>query len=151
MHTFEDYPHGGWHYVVAKDDNGEAKFLHSIQVPKKLFSLAGNYFYYRLSGDGLFSGIHVSASLYDKGWYEEGRDTGHIAIPNKTSLYRSLDIMREITGISFTENDFVGDFRKKCRALLFSLRDYRGETITKSQFETYKLLTNLPVLSPNVW
>lgn len=151
MHTFEKYPSGGWHYVVVKDGDGEAKFLHSIQVLKKFFSLGGNYFYYRLSNDGLFSGIHVSVSGYDRDWYGEDRDTGHVGISNKTSLHRSFDIMREITGISFSDNDLVGDFRRKCRATLFSLRDYRGETITKSQFETYKLLTNLPVLSPNVW
>ena len=153
MHVFEKYPNGGWHYVVVKDDGGEAKFLHSIQIPKKLFSLTGNYFCYRFcSGDsGFLTGISISTSRTKTGWFDPARSLGIVAIPNKVSLYRAFDIMREITGISFDDNDTVGNFRRKCNATLFSLRDYQGETITKSQYETYKLLTNLPVLSPNVW
>ena len=152
-HTYEKYPHGGWHYVVVKDDDGEAKFLNSIHVPKKLFSIRGNYFYYRTAENrsGPFAGISVSTFWSDDGRHDDSLSVGHVAIPNKASLYRAFDIMREITGIGFTDNDLVGNFRTKCSAMLFSFRGYRGETITKSQFETYKLLTNLPVLSPNVW
>jgi hypothetical protein len=152
-HIYEEYPKGGWHYVVVKDGDGEAKFLHSIQVQKEFFSLTGNYFCYRIikNRSGPFGGMSVATSRTDDGWYDSSRVVGHIAIPNRVSLCRAFDIMREITGIDFTDNDLLGSFRTKCSAMLFSFRNYQGETITKSQFETYKLLTNLPVLSPNVW
>lgn len=151
MHTYEEYPHGGWHYVVAKDNEGEARFLHSIQIEKKKFSTAGNYFQYSYNGGGIFDAISVSVSRIPDLRFHENMRAGYIAISPNVLMSEAYQQLEKITGKEFPYDDLVGNFRARARSIKWDMGFFEGESVTKSQYETYKLLTNLPVLTCRPW
>lgn len=137
----ETYPTGGWHYVVAKDDDGEARFLHSIQVTKDKF-FRGQNFRYQFNRGGVLEFISVITF---------GVSAGCIGFPPEASIPVAYQGLKEICDVDLYNVKTVQEHRLKSNLIRRKIEELEGETITKAQYETYKLMTNLSVLTCRPW